>query len=284
MRRALRVSDFTLPPSDARAQGQGRAGRALRRAEFPRRPRVAGSRSCQRARPRLVYRDSGPADPWDDQGDAARPLRGDRACHIAPGAVRALRAGDMEASQAASRLPRRLRRRVLFGPASADRSAALDSGRRYQRPDLSRAPAGRESPPGGPPRPADHPCGSLAPGQNRRPARHAGQLRATRQRHWPRHQRAGRTAAGRAAARSAAHRPGHSQARAQVWAAATRGRVHPRPALRRPRLRHDQAHPRARLDQVPETAAPTPPCDTTLPLFARPVTDFFPSSGGSSCN
>jgi hypothetical protein len=38
------------------------------------------------------------------------------------------------------------------------------------------------------------------------------------------------------------------------------------------------------LDQVAETTAPTPPRETTLPLFARPVTDFFPSSGGSPCN
>lgn len=38
------------------------------------------------------------------------------------------------------------------------------------------------------------------------------------------------------------------------------------------------------LDQVAESTAPTPPREPTLPLFARPVTDFFPSSGGSSCN
>lgn len=38
------------------------------------------------------------------------------------------------------------------------------------------------------------------------------------------------------------------------------------------------------LDQVAEAAAPAPPREAPLPLFARPVTDFFPSSGGSSCN
>jgi transposase len=37
------------------------------------------------------------------------------------------------------------------------------------------------------------------------------------------------------------------------------------------------------LDQVTETAVPAPSRETTLPLFARPVTDFFPSRGGSSC-
>jgi transposase len=38
------------------------------------------------------------------------------------------------------------------------------------------------------------------------------------------------------------------------------------------------------LDQVAEATPPTPPRETTLPLFARPITDVFPSSGGSSCN
>lgn len=38
------------------------------------------------------------------------------------------------------------------------------------------------------------------------------------------------------------------------------------------------------LDQVADAAVPAPPREATLPLFARPVTDFFPSSGGSSCN
>jgi transposase len=37
------------------------------------------------------------------------------------------------------------------------------------------------------------------------------------------------------------------------------------------------------LDQVLEPVAPTPR-QTPLPLFARPVTDFFPPTGGSSCN
>lgn len=37
------------------------------------------------------------------------------------------------------------------------------------------------------------------------------------------------------------------------------------------------------LDQVADAATPAPR-ETTLPLFARPITDFFPSSGGSSCN
>jgi transposase len=38
------------------------------------------------------------------------------------------------------------------------------------------------------------------------------------------------------------------------------------------------------LDQVQDPAAPARPADTPLPLFARPVTDFFPSRGGSACN
>jgi transposase len=38
------------------------------------------------------------------------------------------------------------------------------------------------------------------------------------------------------------------------------------------------------LDQLADAAAPAPPRETTLPRFARPVTDFFPSTGGSSCN
>jgi transposase len=38
------------------------------------------------------------------------------------------------------------------------------------------------------------------------------------------------------------------------------------------------------LDQVADATPPTPARETTLPLFARPVTDFFPSSGGSACN
>jgi transposase len=38
------------------------------------------------------------------------------------------------------------------------------------------------------------------------------------------------------------------------------------------------------LDQVADAGTPAPPRETTLPLFARPVTDFFPSRGGSSCN
>jgi hypothetical protein len=37
------------------------------------------------------------------------------------------------------------------------------------------------------------------------------------------------------------------------------------------------------LDQAVEATPPAPPRETTLPLFARPVTDFFPSTGGSSC-
>jgi transposase len=37
------------------------------------------------------------------------------------------------------------------------------------------------------------------------------------------------------------------------------------------------------LDQVADPAAPPRAAETPLPLFARPVTDFFPS-GGSSCN
>ena len=37
------------------------------------------------------------------------------------------------------------------------------------------------------------------------------------------------------------------------------------------------------LDQ---TAVPPPPISaaTALPLFARPVTDFFPPAGGGACN
>jgi transposase len=38
------------------------------------------------------------------------------------------------------------------------------------------------------------------------------------------------------------------------------------------------------LDQVTDPKAPAPPRETPLPLFARPVTDFFPPAGGSSCN
>jgi hypothetical protein len=38
------------------------------------------------------------------------------------------------------------------------------------------------------------------------------------------------------------------------------------------------------LDQVADAGTSAPPRETTLPLFARPVTDFFPSAGGSSCN
>lgn len=38
------------------------------------------------------------------------------------------------------------------------------------------------------------------------------------------------------------------------------------------------------LDQTPVPAAPAGPASRTLPLFARPVTDFFPSTGGGPCN
>jgi hypothetical protein len=38
------------------------------------------------------------------------------------------------------------------------------------------------------------------------------------------------------------------------------------------------------LDQAPPPAAPMTASASTLPLFARPVTDFFPSTGGGSCN
>jgi transposase len=38
------------------------------------------------------------------------------------------------------------------------------------------------------------------------------------------------------------------------------------------------------LDQVAEPTPAAAPREPTRPLFARPVTDFFPSSGGSACN
>jgi hypothetical protein len=38
------------------------------------------------------------------------------------------------------------------------------------------------------------------------------------------------------------------------------------------------------LDQTAPPAVSTVTTSTTLPLFARPVTDFFPSTGGGSCN
>jgi len=38
------------------------------------------------------------------------------------------------------------------------------------------------------------------------------------------------------------------------------------------------------LDQTPVPAAAPIAAPATLPLFARPVTDFFPTSGGGSCN
>ena len=38
------------------------------------------------------------------------------------------------------------------------------------------------------------------------------------------------------------------------------------------------------LDQTAPPPVPPGATPTTLPLFARPVTDFFPSTGGGSCN
>jgi hypothetical protein len=37
------------------------------------------------------------------------------------------------------------------------------------------------------------------------------------------------------------------------------------------------------LDQTAVASAPVT-APTALPLFARPVTDFFPSTGGGTCN
>jgi hypothetical protein len=38
------------------------------------------------------------------------------------------------------------------------------------------------------------------------------------------------------------------------------------------------------LDHTAMPAAPPPVSSAVLPLFARPITDFFPTSGGGSCN
>ena len=38
------------------------------------------------------------------------------------------------------------------------------------------------------------------------------------------------------------------------------------------------------LDQAAPPPVPHPATPTSLPLFARPVTDFFPTTGGGSCN
>ena len=38
------------------------------------------------------------------------------------------------------------------------------------------------------------------------------------------------------------------------------------------------------LDHTATPAAPPPVSSAALPLFARPITDFFPTSGGGSCN
>ena len=57
---------------------------------------------------------------------------------------------------------------------------------------------------------------------------------------------------------------------------------HPRATRRGQRLTNPDHLPPAKVAGL--LATPAPPRKTTLPLFARPVTDFFPSTGGSSCN
>ena len=310
-RRARQSQGRDRPRRPVRSRGPAQLPRVRRALRLPHRALPARGRPSTRARSSRAASTTSSATPWPAAPSATsttanrhllrwcvetagRRVHGttkqipldvfdqvERAA-LAAAAADALGAGRVEAGQAPPRLPRRLRRRLLLGAASADRAAAV--GARHRLPRSSSSTSTPWSPPT-----AARARASGAPSP--RTCRRTRSTSSCRRRRWcrehaaddrPRLCRVHRRAARRPPARSAAERA---------------GRPPPRPALRRrrawrppapaPRRWASTATTRSRRSwwtgsigsRCPTLTPPAPAAPTVPPRHARPWTTFFPDPG-----